>query len=160
MVPVWSGTCYHLRGNYCSWNCAKAHSIEQCKAGKFPKDTTSLALFAFQISFRGRNCKEKTRVHSSRCGCYSRFTGVVPAGPKESLRAFGGDKTIENFRRGALTIDDYAWVTRYYSPRELTKDARVRGSYLYTLEPLKRVKVLDVDEEGEDPVVLIKRRVY
>jgi hypothetical protein len=35
----------------------------------------------------------------------------------------------------------------------------VRREYLYTLKPLRRVKVLDI-EEDEDPVVLIKRRVY
>ena len=160
MVPVWSGTLYHLRGLYCSWNCAKAHAIEQTKAGTFPKDATSLSLFAFQISFRGRHCPERTRVHSSRCGCYSRFTGVVPAPPKEGLQAFGGNQTISEFRKGFLTIDSYEWVSRYYNPRELTRDPPIRKGYLYTLKPLRRVRVLDADEEEEDPVVLIKRRVY
>lgn len=59
-----------------------------------------------------------------------------------------------------MTIEHYDWVTRYYSTRELTKDAPVKRAYLYTLKPLKRVKILDPEEEEEDPVVLIKRRVY
>jgi hypothetical protein len=78
---------------------------------------------------------------------------------KESLQAFGGSSTIDEFRRGALTIDNYAWITRFYSPEELTPPTPVKREYLYTLKPLRRVKVLDC-EEDEDPVVLIKRRVY
>lgn len=159
MVPVWSGAHYHLRGNYCSWNCAKSHAVAQAKAGSFPKDATSLALFAFQISFRGRHCQHESRVHSARCDCYSRFTGVLQAPHKETLQAFGGGATIAQFRRGALTIDSYAWVERYYSSMDRCREAPVKREYLYTLKPLRRVKVIDI-EEDEDPVVLIKRRVY
>ena len=39
------------------------------------------------------------------------------------------------------------------------KDARINRAYLYTLKPLRRVKMVDM-EEDEDPVVLIKRRVF
>jgi hypothetical protein len=58
-----------------------------------------------------------------------------------------------------LTIDSYAWVEKYYSSAERCAEGSVRREYLYTLKPLRRVKVLDI-EEDEDPVVLIKRRVY
>lgn len=156
VVPTWSGTCYHLRGNYCSWNCAKSDAVAQAKAGSFPKDATSLTLFAFQISFRGRHCPEKTRLHSPGCCCHSRFTGILPAPPKTALQAFGGSTTIAEFRRGNLVIEKYEWVQRFYSPRELTG---AKCGYLYTLKPLRRVRVVDA-EEDEDPVVLIKRRVY
>lgn len=158
LVPVWRGTCYHLRGFYCSWSCAKSHATEQAKAGAFPKDATSISLFAFQISFRGRHCKHKTRVHPPGCGCHSRYTGVLPAPPKETLQAFGGSATIDQFRRGSLTIDSYEWVTRYYSPSELTRDPAVKREYLYTLKPIRRARI--IEDEDEDPVVLIKRRVY
>lgn len=159
MVPAWSGTCYHLRGNYCSWNCAKSDAIAQAKAGVFPEEATALTLFAFQISFRGRNCKEKARVHPAGCDCHSRFAGILPAPPKNTLQDFGGNLTIAEFRRGSLVISDYDWVTRFYSPAELTTDTGIKREYLYTLKPMRRVKVLDI-EEDEDPVVLIKRRVY
>jgi hypothetical protein len=84
---------------------------------------------------------------------------VVPAPPKEELQAFGGRSTIAEFRRGALTIDRYEWVTDFYNPRELMDETRIKKEYLYTLQPLRRVRVIDC-EEDEDPVVLIKRRVY
>lgn len=58
-----------------------------------------------------------------------------------------------------MTIDSYSWVTRYYSPVEKCAVPLVKREYLYTLKPLRRTKLLD-SEEDEDPVVLIKRRVY
>lgn len=158
MVPTWSRTCFHLGGNYCSWNCAKSDTLAKTKAGTFPNKLTAIGLFAFQISFRGRHCPQKARSHSANCGCYTGFTGVVPAPPKEELQDFGGTKSIKEFRRGALTIDSYDWITRYYSPRELCDNKGIKPQYLYTLQPLRRVKLLD--EQDEDPVVLIKRRVY
>lgn len=152
MVPVWSGTCYHLRGNYCSFNCAKSDVIAKARSGQFPRDATALGLFAFQIAWKGKHCP-----HSSRCSCYSRFTGVVPAPDKESLQAFGGPLSIREFRKRALTIESYDWVSRFYSPREQVPEGRV--PYLYTLQPVRRVKLVDV-ECDEDPVVFIKRRVF
>jgi hypothetical protein len=56
-------------------------------------------------------------------------------------------------------ISDYEWVQRFYDPVELMEGRGVKREYLYTLKPLRRVKALEV-EEDEDPVVLIKRRVY
>jgi hypothetical protein len=50
-------------------------------------------------------------------------------------------------------------VEKYYSSAERCAEGSVRREYLYTLKPLRRVKVIDI-EEDEDPVVLIKRRVY
>lgn len=153
LVPVWSGTCYHLHGCYCSWNCAKSHTLEKTKAGKFPKDLTSITLFAFQISFKGRHC----RCHSA-CDCYSRFCGIIPAPSKETLKAFGGKATITEFRDGCLTIDSYDWITRSYKPRAKIKETLVKPQYLYTLQPLRRVQLLE--EQEEDPIVLIQRRCY
>lgn len=39
------------------------------------------------------------------------------------------------------------------------KEPPIDPRYLYTLAPLRRVKVLE-SEEDEDPIVLIKQRVY
>ena len=150
MVPVWRKDTYHLHGNYCSWNCAKADLILKAKA--FPKDLTSLAIFAYKVSFRGRQGEHPASD--------SRFSGVVPAAPKETLRAFGGHHQIGQFRRGFLTIDSYHWVTRAYRPRELNHvPPNADKRYFYTLQPLRKTVVLDPDDE-DDPVVFIKRRVF
>jgi hypothetical protein len=150
MVPCWDRTHYHLRGNYCSWNCAKSHAISQAKAGTFPQDLTSISLCAFKTSFKGRHCIHKGKA----CHCYSRFTGVVPAPPKETLQAFGGPTSIAEFRRGAMVIESYAWI-----PGELHPDPLLKREYLYTMKPLRRTKTIEV-EDDEDPIVLIKRRCF
>lgn len=84
--------------------------------------------------------------------------GIEAAKDKETLKAFGGDLSLGEFRRGFLCIDSYTWVTRYYSPRELLRTPPVPKKYLYTLQPVRRVIVLE--QEDEDPVVLIKQRCY
>lgn len=160
MVPVWSQGCYHLNGNYCSWNCAKAHVLSKAKHA-FPKEVTTIALFAYQISFRGKHCGFKQGKHPATCPCHSRYHGVLPAQDKETLEAFGGHLSITQFRRKSLTIDSYEWITRIYRPRELMKEvSHVDPKYLYTMQPIRKVKLLDCDNEDDDPIVMIKRRVY
>lgn len=150
MVPVWRKDTYHLHGNYCSWNCAKADVI--VKAKTFPQNLTALAVFAYKVSFRGRQ-----REHPAS---HTRFCGVLPAPPKETLQAFGGHLSIHQFRREFLTINSYQWVTRVYRPREPSRVPQaVDKRYFYTLQPVRKTIVLDDDDES-DPVVFIKRRVF
>lgn len=146
MVPVWSGTHYHLCGGYCSWNCAKSHTISRSRAGQFPTALTALTIFAFKTAF----CP-----HKKDCLCHSRFTGVIPAPEKEILQAFGGSSTISQFRRGFLIITDYSRIGK---PRGLCDGRKLDPKYLYTMQPLRRTKVIET--EDEDPVVLIKRRAW
>ena len=159
LVPVWRRDCYHLRGNYCSWDCAKADVLAKAKGRAFPDQVTALALFAFQISFRGHHCPSRERLHPVACLCPTRFTGVPTAPPKETLQAFGGHTSIDDFRSHNLTIESYSWVTRFYSPRDLTRTPRnTDRKYFYTLQPIRKTIVLaDVED---DPIVLIKRRVF
>lgn len=84
--------------------------------------------------------------------------GIQAARNKETIQAFGGELTISQFRRGFLTIDNYDWVTRYYSPRAPISKPPVASQYLYTLQPIRKTKTLD--DEEEDPVILIKQRCF
>ena len=84
--------------------------------------------------------------------------GVRPAADKTALKAFGGNLTVAQFRRGFLRIDKYEWIARFYNPRELMRVPPVNKKYLYTLEPVRKTVVLDDDDE--DPVVLIKQRCF
>lgn len=157
-MPVWAGTRYHLRGNYCSFNCAKSDTIAKARAGTFPRDATALGLFAFQIAWKGKHCPQKTPGrHSPTCRCIARFTGILPAPDKEALEAFGGTMSIQRFRRDMLTIDSYEWIARFYTSHHPIPTSGV--PFLYTLQPLRRVKPMDIDTD-DDPVVLIKRRVF
>ena len=142
LLPVWSRTHYHLSGNYCCFNCAKSDAILKTKTHVFPKALTSLGLFAAKIAtYRG-----------------SVFAGITPAAPKETLQAFGGTTTITQFRRGAMIIEKYEYIERLWRPRELLSERGIDPQFLYTFKPLRRVQLLDCDEE--DPVGLIQRRVW
>lgn len=138
LLPHWTGTRYHLSGNYCSFDCAKSDAILKSRAGQFPKSLTALALFAAKL--------------------HPPFAGITPAPPKETLQAFGGSATITEFRRHSMTIRSYASVQRIWKPRELMNGTKINPRYLYTLEPLRRTQLIESEEE--DPVALIQRRVW
>jgi hypothetical protein len=57
-----------------------------------------------------------------------------------------------------MTITDYSRIQRLWNPRVLCDGRRLEPKYLYTMQPLRRVSLLDT--EDEDPIVLIKRRVW
>jgi len=133
--------------------------LAKAKGRTFPEDLTTIALFAYQISFRGHHCPIQKRPHPASCSCHTRFTGVEAAPPKETLQAFGGVTSIDTFRLRNLTIDSYSWVTRFYSPRDLKHPPpKAKQKYFYTLEPIRKTIVLH--EEEEDPIVLIQKRVF
>lgn len=160
MVPVWDGRRYHLRGNYCSWNCAKSDALLHARAGTFPHQATALTLFVFQITVRGKHCPHKTHRHPSSCLCFSRFAGILAAAPRETLEAFGGKMSIEHFRRNFLTIERYEWIQRLYIPTQEVRETGIPKKYLYTLQPRRGIVVLENSEEEDDPVALIKRRAW
>jgi hypothetical protein len=57
-----------------------------------------------------------------------------------------------------MIIEKYEYVQQLWKPRELLNARRVDPQYVYTLKPLRRVRLLQ--EEEEDPVALIQRRVW
>lgn len=57
-----------------------------------------------------------------------------------------------------MTIPDYSRIQRIWEPRVLCTGVQLDPKYLYTFEPRRRVQLLET--EDEDPVVLIKRRVW
>ena len=157
LLPVWHRARYHLSGNYCSWNCAKSYCLDRARAHTFPSSLTALALFAYQISYRGKHCRQKTRAHPSDCPCHSRYHGLLAARPKETLQAFGGHLTIQQYRQDFSTIESYAWITRFYSPGDPIKTPPINPRYLYTLDPIR--KTIVYQEEDDDPVVFIQSRL-
>lgn len=84
--------------------------------------------------------------------------GIQAAQPKETLDVFGGHSTITQFRRGFLFIDNYEWVTRLYDPCVPMQEPLTCKKYIHTFEPVRKTRILE--EEDEDPIVLIKQRVY
>lgn len=57
-----------------------------------------------------------------------------------------------------MTIDKYEYIQKLWEPRKLMTMARVDPQYIYTLKPLRRVQVME--DEEEDCVALIQRRCW
>lgn len=57
-----------------------------------------------------------------------------------------------------MTICSYERIERIWRPRVLCSGTQIDPRYLYTLEPRRRVQLLETEEE--DPVVFVKRRVW
>jgi hypothetical protein len=109
---------------------------------------TYIALFAYQISYRGRNCRFRSAKHPSHCDCHSRYTSIPPAPPKEDLVAFGGGQTLDSFRRGFLLIDRYEWVERYF---DIYRPCIMQG-----IE--SRKETIQIESDDMDIIALVKQR--
>lgn len=91
-------------GNFCSWNCVKRYAFTMQQLHNTPPPGVSyIGILAMLTSMR---CDDKEMHSLGLCDCQSVDSSLqIPmAGDRESLQAFGGNRTIEEFRRGFLLI--------------------------------------------------------
>lgn len=93
---------YHCRGNFCSWQCAKAHNTFQTPPSGRGNRNMYISLLAHRtwVKYRGHRQERKT---SGMMKTYA-MSSIHPAPPKEVLQTFGGDMTIEKYRQGSFGI--------------------------------------------------------
>ena len=135
---------FHLSGNFCSWNCAKAYQFY--REGFSEKGVASyLSVFAFITSHRPRHCVvPMDKKHPYDCPCIERFKGVKLPPRKEMINTFGGPLTIQQFREEFLTIDSIEWVNRCFESKLhptniMHMNARIRNfKYDFYLYPQYR----------------------
>jgi len=87
---------YFCHGNFCSWQCSKAYNInEMPKAGQGNRNM-NIALLAKQMwsNYRDKDPKDK-KIYSMP---------IIPAPRRSELKSFGGNKTIEEYRKGFFGI--------------------------------------------------------
>ena len=147
-IPIWDRDHYRLVGNYCSWNCAKSDAINRNRTRRYPVALSFIALFAYQISYRGRNCRFRSTKHPAHCNCHSGYAGLCPAPPKENLVSFGGNQSLDSFRRGFLLIERYEWIERYFD--------------IYKPCIMKNIKdkrgMIQIESDDMDIIELIRQR--
>lgn len=155
---------FHLSGNFCSWNCAKAYQFY--REGFSEKGVASyLPVFAFITSHRPRYCSVPVnRKHPYDCPCIQLFHGIKLPPRKEMITTFGGSLTIQEFRQGFMTIDSIEWVNRCFESKlhptsDMYMNARIRefqyDFYLYPNYQTVKHNSSEQEEEIKEPDILI-----
>lgn len=95
---------YHCRGNFCSWQCAKAYNINDMNSmyGKGNRNMF-IAILAHLTWVKYRNPYKKPVANSSTLKTYATYS-IDPAPPRQNLNIFGGRMTIEEYRKGFFGI--------------------------------------------------------
>ncbi len=103
-------------GNFCSWNCAKTYAHH--KERKPPEGVYYLWILHFLTVHRPRYCPTiGNQKHSPECRCRNISSVLKMAEEKETLQAFGGSKTIEEYRQGFSVIESYDWIGLFLQHR-------------------------------------------
>lgn len=106
---------FYFAGNFCSWNCVKSYAFRLHGVRK-PGGASYISLLAFLTAHRPRHCLyDKDVKHPHTCPCIDMFTGVTMSPKKEVLKAFGGNLSVEEYRKDFLTIESYDWVEDYFN---------------------------------------------
>jgi len=92
---------YKCRGNFCSWQCAKAYSQDTVSHTGRGSVNTNIALLAYRLWVKYILANEMS-VNSSLHD-YARYS-IIPADNKSCLKIFGGKQTIEEYRKGFFGI--------------------------------------------------------
>ena len=93
---------YHCRGNFCSWQCAKAYNNRQTPHSGRGNRNMYIAILAHRtwVKYR-KGCR--TREQEQAMETYATYC-IQPSLPREVLQVFGGDMTIEEYREGLFGI--------------------------------------------------------
>lgn len=92
---------YHCRGNFCSWQCAKAYNMTVTPQRGQGNRNMNISLLAYRlwVKYKTKDCNRDNK----RILNFARFN-IDPAPPKEVLDVFGGDVTIDDYRKGFFGI--------------------------------------------------------
>lgn len=94
---------YYCRGNFCSWQCAKAYNLYQTNFHGKGNRCMYIAILAHQLWVKSARENGKIDGFHCRLKTYA-FQKIDPAPPRESLQIFGGPLSIEDYRKGSFGI--------------------------------------------------------
>lgn len=92
---------YHCRGNFCSWQCSKAYNIRQTPPSGRGNRNMYIAILAHKTWAKYRENLDSGALENLET--YALYC-IQPSLPREALKVFGGDMTIEEYRKGFFSI--------------------------------------------------------
>lgn len=111
-------------GNFCSWNCVKRYAVLLETHRKLPDGCFSIGLLAYLTVCKGQPCEGGDIHELGLCDCMDTYRGVRLPESREMLRAFGGQLSIEEYRRGFHVITDYAKVESNFMQLDMVASAK------------------------------------
>lgn len=96
---------YYCRGNFCSWQCAKAYNIRQTPTSGRGNRNMYIALLAHRtwVKYRRSTFENDAKSTGETMRTYAVYC-IHPSPPREVLQVFGGNITIEEYRKGTFGI--------------------------------------------------------
>ena len=87
---------YYCTGNFCSWQCSKAFNLRETSPAGRGNRNMYISILAYKMWVK--ILKDKPEIHQNmRTFCVYK---IDPARPRFELKDFGGNLTIEEYRKG------------------------------------------------------------
>lgn len=160
------GSHLHLTGNFCSWNCCKSYFLFQRRT-RSSTTLHTITLLALLTSHRPRVCRhDPSSPHPVDCPCLDIHFGVALPPPRQDLQAFGGNKTIDEYRKGFYVIENYDDLSRYiihndhiHMDRVNIVSTQIRRRYTYSISMVPSKQEIETQQEVitlKAPIPLIR----
>lgn len=128
---------YFCSGSFCSWQCAKAYNIQLPVTSGKGNRNMYIALLAHKTWAKIMS-KTSPQISNENLQLYA-YTSIHPAPPRETLRMFGGDKTIEEYRQGFFGIMPPEEIHRFRKESVPTQRERLFSSFPATAPVISAV---------------------
>ena len=89
---------YFCEGNFCSWQCAKSFNMRETSPAGRGNRNMYIAVLAYKTWFKLRTQGRSTPTSLDKMRTYCNYR-LDPAPPRSKLVEFGGDMTIEEYRK-------------------------------------------------------------
>lgn len=103
-----------LHGIFCSWNCVKAYVFYSTKNKRTADTVHLISLLSFLTYHRPIHCPNPSARHSFDCPCLELYHGIIMADKKETLVSFGGNQSIEQYRKNFMMVKDLSMLYRCF----------------------------------------------
>jgi hypothetical protein len=154
--------CLYLSGNFCSFNCVKSYYFHTCKNARKADSVHLITLLCFLSYHRPTHCPSPHTKHRSDCPCLLHFKGIPMAKNKETLVSFGGTQTIDEFRKGFMTIKDISMIEKCFFSEDSSNQSSICNSpemrrFTYCFSTPQNTEKQTKEEEYIGPPVVHKR---